>query len=273
MLYKQQPFPDNHTDETQFLDQLRTNVNLICYSQMEAVRGAATMMTQLDLAVLYMSIFEFTHEGHLYINGLSLANAVAVVGCLALLLLDGVLPCWKFEHWRTLITVLAFGYAFTPVIRTLTTSISTDTIWASAILLFIGSLVVHDYGTEEAPIASSVLSMNLCLAASVFLISRLKSDLLAFALLGLSLLLFCFWPQLRNAFLARRPKAVLLLFPPLAIASIWALIELNRRLLAIGQLILHLFIVGFCPWLLVRMQKLKSTIHGPWDEATLRASM
>nr|CAD2198489.1 unnamed protein product [Meloidogyne enterolobii] len=137
VLYKHQPFPDNYTDDALFLDQLRTNVNVVKYSIVESIRGGAIVMSQVDLFCGSKTI--------LLIN---------LIICLILLSLITFYRCFYINlknHWQTLFTIFTFGYAFTPVIRTLTTTISTDTIWASAIILFFVSLLVHDYGMDFAP--------------------------------------------------------------------------------------------------------------------------
>uniref|UniRef100_A0A1I8BVI3 Uncharacterized protein n=1 Tax=Meloidogyne hapla TaxID=6305 RepID=A0A1I8BVI3_MELHA len=54
VLYKHQSFPDNYTDEALFLDQLRTNVNVVKYSLIEATRGGSIIMSQIDLVVIYL---------------------------------------------------------------------------------------------------------------------------------------------------------------------------------------------------------------------------
>uniref|UniRef100_A0A914LZ09 PRA1 family protein n=1 Tax=Meloidogyne incognita TaxID=6306 RepID=A0A914LZ09_MELIC len=118
VLYKHQPFPDNYTDDALFLDQLRTNV-----------------------------IFEFCR---LEFCGSKTILLINLIICFILLSLITFYRCF-YIYWQTLFTIFTFGYAFTPVIRTLTTTISTDTIWASAIILFFVSLLVHDYGMDFAP--------------------------------------------------------------------------------------------------------------------------
>ncbi|KAI6244180.1 hypothetical protein M3Y99_00090500 [Aphelenchoides fujianensis] len=102
------------------------------------------------------------------------------------------------DHLLTVVTLVFAGYGFTPIIRTLTTSISTDTIYATAIFVFplqprLPRLRGRCFDSERPAFGQS-----LCLAASVFLISRVENDLDAFLLLSLALGLFSFWPQLRN---------------------------------------------------------------------------
>ncbi|KAL3089397.1 hypothetical protein niasHT_030264 [Heterodera trifolii] len=276
VLYKRQPFPDNYTDEALFLDQLRTNVGLVPFTFSSAVCAACTVMAHFDLVVLFLCCFELVHSDVFGPFALfcfcSFASSATLLAHFALLRSSDLFQISSsdfVEYCRTFVTILAFGYAFTPVIRTLTTSISTDTIYACAILLLFASLFVHDYGIN-VPVVSLPLSANLCLAASVFLISRLQSDLVAFLLLALSLCLFGFWPRLRNAFFARWPLLSPLCFVPFSVLSLFTLSLLVGLQFAFMFLLLHLFVVLFCPCLFIRMQSLKSTIHGPWDEATLR---
>nr|CAD2178267.1 unnamed protein product [Meloidogyne enterolobii] len=150
VLYKHQPFPDNYTDDALFLDQLRTNVNVVKYSIVESIRGGAIVMSQVDLVVIYLGKFFLC----IFFCGSKTILLINLIICLILLSLVTFYRCFYINlknHWQTLFTIFTFGYAFTPVIRTLTTTISTDTIWASAIILFFVSLFVHDYGMEFAP--------------------------------------------------------------------------------------------------------------------------
>ncbi|CAK5041475.1 unnamed protein product [Meloidogyne enterolobii] len=151
VLYKHQPFPDNYTDDALFLDQLRKNVNVVKYSIVESIRGGAIVMSQVDLHSNFSVIFEFCR---LEFCGSKTILLINLIICLILLSFVTFYKCFYINlknHWQTLFTIFTFGYAFTPVIRTLTTTISTDTIWASAIILFFVSLFVHDYGMEFAP--------------------------------------------------------------------------------------------------------------------------
>ena len=117
--------------------------------------------------------------------------------------------------------------------------------------------------------------MNLSFASSIFLISRVENDELAFYLMALSLCAFCFWPRLRNTIFQANehffPPALLVLLCPVSIILIHE--GLQSLPLAIIHANLHVFIVVVCPYLLVYMQKYKNTIHGPWDEASLSQTL
>lgn len=103
---------------------------------------------------------------------------------------------------------------------------------------------------------SMVLSMNLSLAASVCLISRVQSNDTAFSLLILSMLLFSYWPQLRNDLILHCPILPLYL---VCFTSPFLAYLLHSFSTAICSLYIfvNIFMLLFCPWVLIRMQPLK----------------
>ncbi|KAH7728008.1 Protein T20D3.8 [Aphelenchoides avenae] len=149
VLYKKTNFPDDHTDEKQFLSELRKNVNVVRYRLSEAVCGACVVMCQVNTIAIYVSLFELVQTQQLSSQTLLVIVAAVASFCFAAYLRNdktAFSAALLTEHGRTLLTLVLFGYGFTPVIRTLTTSISTDTIYATSMLLFTISLVFHDYG-------------------------------------------------------------------------------------------------------------------------------
>lgn len=108
---------------------------------------------------------------------------------------------------------------------------------------------------------STILSVNLSLAASICLVSRIKSDETAFTLLAISMALFSYWPIVRNELIFRCPLSPLLMVIVICPLTVIALISCSSVLLAILQLALHSFVVVLCPWILVKMQSLKRWAH------------
>jgi hypothetical protein len=51
---------------------------------------------------------------------------------------------------KSVVIFLSAGYGFSPVLKTLTASISTDTIHATSCLMFLTHLVFHNYGMDAA---------------------------------------------------------------------------------------------------------------------------
>jgi phosphatidylinositol N-acetylglucosaminyltransferase subunit C len=140
-----------------------------------------------------------------------------------------------------------------------------------AFLLFKGmllaNLAVHDYG-PKAMVVSQAFSLNAAFAAAVCLASRLSSSLDAFALIIAAVGIFGLWPSMRSVLKEKRPRLFILIAPMLvlldlmfiAILSVFFAVLFAFLVVAIGLL---------CPALLVYLQRYKTTIHGPWDEAVI----
>lgn len=223
-------------------------------------------MLHANAIIFYYLLFDSVNN-----NSISTAQHFALIFSIALLLyivfLYMIRPGIQIlcDHFYTFITLLCFGYALTPIIRTLTDTISTDTIYAMSFLLFLTSFIFHDYAMN-APMVSTILSVNLSLAASVCLVSRVQLNEPAFSLLALSMLLFSYWPQMRNVLYRICPESPLYL----VVFSSPLLLSVMHQLsssLCLLYILVHSFVVLLCPWILIKMQPLKSTKHGPWDEA------
>jgi len=94
---------------------------------------------------------------------------------------------------------LVSGFAVSPVLKTLTETISTDTIWLMVILMMAMHLVFYDYGVQCA-IVSTPISLNAGIFGAVCLASRLKTTLQAFTLLIWASDVFVLFTGLRNKF-------------------------------------------------------------------------
>ncbi|CAG9531541.1 unnamed protein product [Cercopithifilaria johnstoni] len=264
ILYERQPFEDEYSGGSEFLKELRTNITVVEYSFVEAVCGASLVMLHSNAVIFYYLVFNSIKNSSISsVQHFSLIFAIALV--LYTVYLYMIKPVNLQDHIYTLITLLCFGYMLTPVIRTLTDTISTDTIYAMSFILFLTSFIFHDYAMV-APLVSTILSVNLCLAASVCLVSRVSSNESAFGLLALSMLLFSYWPQMRNILYRKWSKSPLILIIFSSPLLFSALHQLSRSL-SILYIFALTFVLLICPSILMIMQPWKSTKHGPWDEA------
>ncbi|CAJ0929219.1 unnamed protein product, partial [Mesorhabditis belari] len=268
-LYRRQPFNDTYSggDEC-FLNELRKNVSVVKYSWCSAVLGAFHLTTHLNVVLLYFVLFEAIYNENMHFDTLLWSYVGITVSCY--LFYNSVLRPKdemrkKWEELRDFLTLFVFGYALTPIIRTLTTTISTDTIYALAIIFALVSCIFHDYGIR-APIVSTPVSVSCGLCSSVLLISRLKDSSSAFLLLAISFSQHSLSPIFQNALMNKysRMQALLgLILSGLSCVTLW---EMNAVLSIIWAIVV-IFVVVICPLLLIRLQHRKSTIHGPWDEA------
>ncbi|OQV19216.1 putative Phosphatidylinositol N-acetylglucosaminyltransferase subunit C [Hypsibius exemplaris] len=268
ILWKSQGTPDNHTDDDVFLRELRTNVNLRTYRFSEAVTGSAVLIQQICLVIFFTTIYAFMLEGRLsaweVITGFSV-TLVALHLVYRSLTQDRLAPSRKELH--TFLVIYGFAFGISPILSTLTKSVSTDTIYSMVAGMLLANLAVHDYG-PRAMVVSQAFSLNAAFAAAVCLASRLSSPLDAFALIIAAAGIFGLWPPMRSAVKEKRPRHFVWIAPALVLAD-FLLIAVISRFFAV---LFVLFLAGIgllCPALFVYLQRYKTTIHGPWDEAVI----
>lgn len=260
-LYGNVGYPDNYTDPS-FLKDLQKNKNVKIITFLEAVRGASLLNHQISCITLFLLIFY-----SMYAN--DVAPKTILVYSTGATLIGYVIFCWQNyvltilkEDLKTVLTVLIFGYIFSPMLHTLTNSISTDTIFATTFFVMILHLVFFDYGLP-AFIVSKAISLNAAIFGSICLASRLATSFHAFTLLVVSTEFFVLLPILLKTYWT--PLWVL----PMAMICSYYLLNISIILLIIYLLLLF-FINIICPYIFVYQQKHKNNIHGPWDEAIVK---
>nr|AEE61510.1 unknown [Dendroctonus ponderosae] len=274
ILYEKQAYPDNYTDHNIFLKDLKKNIDFHEVSFLEACLGANLVLqefcTVVFFAVVYMYMVSRWIESWVLLYGMTFTGFVCFVfyRCIRLVKTPQEFTIDRKKHSlghdvRTVLTFIAFGQLFSPVLHTLTDTISTDTIHTMAFLMFIVHLVFFDYGVPAAIVSKSV-SLSAAIFASICLASRLASASEAFVLLALATQLFALSPILRNLF-NHHPIITAILF----------LIDLHFLLLisSVGAVLFlsAVFLINLiCPVLFVKYQKHKDNIYGPWDEAVVK---
>ncbi|XP_050075315.1 phosphatidylinositol N-acetylglucosaminyltransferase subunit C [Anopheles maculipalpis] len=259
-LYENAEYEDNYTDPS-FLKDMRTNVNLQMYTAKEAFIGATRLSQQISVVTAFLIVFH-----HLYLERIGakvLFGQSAIGTILGYFIYAGRdIQLAKFvEDSKTAFAVLVFGFIFSPLLHTLTNSISTDTIFSMTFFVLVLHLIFFDYGVSAA-FVSRAISLNAAIFGSICLASRLSSSLHAFVLLEVAAVFFALGP-----FLVRKLYSVQLLVLSIVVCCYF--------LQSISHIILYTYICTlafvnlFCPWLFVRLQKYKNNINGPWDEAVV----
>ena len=131
VLWKSQGTADNHTDDDTFLKEVRTNVNLRTYGYAEAVRGSSVLIQQIAFVVLFITIYAYMLDGRLTAWEVIIAfsSALGLFHLLYRSLTHGrVTPSRKEMH--TFIVIYGFAFGISPILSTLTKSISTDSIYS-----------------------------------------------------------------------------------------------------------------------------------------------
>ncbi|GMT03110.1 hypothetical protein PENTCL1PPCAC_30398 [Pristionchus entomophagus] len=277
VLWRRQPFPDNYSGgEERFLKDLRKNVSVVLYTWPDAFRACIHILVHLNIIVLSFLLFETIYYHSWSSTPSSIISSILVMATYLYYicsLRDRNLPSINIvDHCHTMLTIGAVGYALIPIIRSLTTTISTDTIYAMAFGSGIISCLAHDYGLAT-PLVSRPLSLSTGLSSSVLLISRLQEDSSAFFYLCVSFILHAYIAPVRNRLNEAYPNAMLVLAAILAALSTVVVSWMSDVALAAWWALCQLLIGLAVPSYLMLLQRGKRTIHGPWDEAVLRRKL
>ena len=96
------------------------------------------------------------------------------------------------------------------VLKTLTASYSSDTVYALAIAGMIVHLLACDYGYARGQTrkkAAGIVSLNACLFSTTLLASRLTSNATVYVFVSTSVILFAFYPSARHTIAVTQPHA------------------------------------------------------------------
>uniref|UniRef100_A0A1A8RZD8 Phosphatidylinositol glycan, class C n=1 Tax=Nothobranchius rachovii TaxID=451742 RepID=A0A1A8RZD8_9TELE len=198
VLWERQPFPDNYVDQ-RFLEELRRNEGIRQYRYWAVVKEASLVGQQLSCVAIFITFWLYMEQGLLAPETLLWTSLVC--GLLGYGLYQAFTSqtdsCSEtrthLADLQSAALFLSFTFGFSPVLKTLTESVSTDTVYAMSAVMLLAHLVSFPYGEPSPP---GSLSLNAALFASVCLASRLPGALHTFAMLSCALLVFALWPCL-----------------------------------------------------------------------------
>lgn len=166
-----------------------------------------------------------------------------------------------------------------PILKSLTKSTSSDSIWAMSFWLLAVNIFFFDYSGGVGVKFPASLSTNAALMASTVLASRLPSTKQVFSLTLFSIEVFGLFPVFRRHVRHRSWRYHLLLTVILAMGAglgvgmvlsegkdgswPWT----NGVVGMVVSLLLAALGTGGCTWWLIGLQKYKNEIRGPWDPA------
>ncbi|RHZ43405.1 phosphatidylinositol N-acetylglucosaminyltransferase [Aspergillus thermomutatus] len=163
-----------------------------------------------------------------------------------------------------------------PILKSLTKSTASDSIWAMSCWLLFMNIFSFDYGSGEGAGATKFpasLSTNAAVMASTVLASRLPSTTHVFSLMLFSIEVFGLFPifrrQLRHISWTGHVFLTLALVI-VAGGAVGMTLRGGWTAAVVGSLlgsILTAFAMGGCSWWLISLQKYKNVVTGPWDPA------
>ncbi|KAI0395584.1 GPI2-domain-containing protein [Xylariaceae sp. FL0594] len=166
-----------------------------------------------------------------------------------------------------------------PILKSLTRSTSSDSIWAMSFWLLTINIFFYDYSGGVGVKFPASLSTNAALMASTVLASRLPSTGQVFSLTLFSIEVFGLFPVFRRyakhqSWRYHVALSVLLVIGAGAGVGIILGGEKDGRwpwrsglLGVLVAALVAIVAMGGCSWWLIGLQKYKNAINGPWDQA------
>lgn len=283
ILYEKQSYRDNYVDPHKFLDQLnihRFSLDAVTdghdkYSYWTLFVNTSIIAQQFTVVVIFLAIYKYILQDTSIAHKIAwLDGALLIVGSVLQVLLQPE-KIQLVDALQTSLVFLIYLRIVAPVLRTLTSAISEDTIHALAISFSTIHLVFHDYAyvSNRTEAFSGTLSLNAAMFTSIILASRLDSSMeVVVVFLLLAVIFFILFPNI-----ARIIQKVSICGHLLLTCSQWLLAtyllyylhDNNKTLLVVYEiLLLLLWLVG--PFLYFRVQVYKKSMSGPWDIAVIQ---
>lgn len=185
----------------------------------------------------------------------------------------------RIETIKSALLIYSTLLGLSPILKSLTRSTSSDSIWAISFWLLTINILFFDYSGSVSAKFPASLSTNAVLMASTVLASRLPSTKQVFSLTLFSIEVFGLFPVFRRHVRHRGWKLHVLLTVLLVLgaglgvgmvmgdpkAAGW---PWQRGIvgMVVGVLI-AVIAIGGCSWWLIGLQRYKNEIRGPWDPA------
>ncbi|KAH8719392.1 phosphatidylinositol N-acetylglucosaminyltransferase-like protein subunit C [Phaeosphaeriaceae sp. PMI808] len=300
LLWFKQPFPDNYTDETTFLDHLQRNPRLQPYEFWSLMSDATIIVQHLASVAIFCCCFVAIFNGR--VSPVAIVGWASLCTLLAWALWDywvgresgllqpqspatpkfdpGGVPPKSRRTRKRLVTAksAALIYAallgLSPILKSLTRSTTSDSIWALSTWLLLMNVAFFDYSGGPGTQLPTSMSTNSAMMASAVLASRLPSTTHVFSLTLFSIEIFGLFPIFRRELLVQSWLGHVLLTVILTMAA-WGGVFITLTgggltAFVTGVVLgcsFTLLCMGICSRWLIGLQKYKNEIRGPWDPA------
>lgn len=194
LLWLKQDYADNYTDSS-FLSQLKKNTTVANYSYVKLVNDFALIVLHSSTIVLVSIVFYGVyHESWNPVIPTLVSTLITFIFWVVYMIISYMNNLEVASVVGTLkssLLILFILLALSPVLKSLTDSTSSDSIWALSCWICVVNVLFNDYVIEfSGATHTSNLSKNLALSNAILLASRLYSNLAAF-----SFILFCIQVQ------------------------------------------------------------------------------
>jgi len=306
VLYQKQDVPDNYVSES-CLSVLASPPDTGGYEFWETVSFTTGVSQHLSCIALFVLAWHALRWERLNVaNVIAIDVVLLVVGYMARNSLiealrssdDPKSPRNEIFRPKSLLQdVVSSCYVFatlwilSPVLKTLTSSWSEDTIYALAFLLLLTHAFLHDYGYVIRGKGSSdktfdamndlarywsqvdnTLALNAAMFAAIILASRLETVTHVFAIEFLAITGFMLLPTAQKCLYEWDSRFYIIKMTPAIVACTAGILwGYGGWILPSLYLLLIFFVSFFCPFLFIRCHSLRMELRGPWDIAEVQA--
>lgn len=266
LLWVKQPYPDNHVDSS-FLSQLKRNPNVEPYSFWTLFCDSSVILIHLCSVAIFALVFLGIYNNQwdpVVLAAISSGLSMAGYGTWDLFS-NG--PKNRVVTVKSTIVILFTLLALSPVLKSLTLSTSSDSIWSLTCWLCLANVLFGDYSFVSRNYFKLMVSTNLALAAAIVLASRMQTTSSVFCFVVFSveifgiLPIFAHWVRINSQVAHWILLSVLVVITNVGLFSIGGIWALTVWLLS-QALVMFIF-----PGWFLELQKYKNEIQGPWDPA------
>ncbi|KAH7126575.1 phosphatidylinositol N-acetylglucosaminyltransferase-like protein subunit C [Dendryphion nanum] len=296
LLWFRQPFPDNYTDEETFLDHLQRNPRLQPYEFWSLMADSTVIVQHMASVAIFCCCFVAIFQDR--VSPVSVVSWASFCTVLAWALWDHWMGQEEVENSKTLaphvdpasslsprnqqrlataksaLLIYAALLGLSPILKSLTRSTTSDSIWALSTWLLCMNVAFFDYSGGSGARLPASISTNSALMASTVLASRLPSTAHVFSLTLFSIEVFGLFPIFRRhlrtiSWHGHFALTIVLVITACGGVSVTLTGGGRGAWIAgvvLGGILTFLF-MGISSWWLIGLQKYKNEIRGPWDPA------
>lgn len=288
LLYLQQPYPDNYTNES-FLAQLKRNTTVSKYSYLNLVDDFT--LVAFHLSNLLLVILIFTGIYLQYWNSIwptLMSSCCSIIGFIIWDQINSSLADHKNEGYypiptsspalasgpkpkvKSFLIIIFIILLLSPVLKSLTKSTSSDSIWALSLILCLANTIFHDYGVDTTSSQyMPIISTNISLSNAIVLASRLNSTVQVFCFIlfaiQINILLPLFDFSIRKHLRTKTYHRCLVLSVSGVVYYLISIIIGYNALIV--WVLTQAGIAFIMPNYFLFLQKYKNELQGPWDIA------
>lgn len=280
LLYLKQPYPDNYVDES-FLSQLKRNSTVAKYSYWKLANDfdlIAFHISNLILVILvFTGIYQFSWNPILI---LSMSTFLSICGFIYWNYMVEKMPCDAQARAvgkslsiantvKSSVIIIFMFLILSPVLKSLTKSTSSDSIWTLSFMLCFLNAAFHDYAMNLSKLQyKPILSANLSLSNALVLASRLTSSIHVFCFVLFAVQVNILYPlfdfMIRKHAGNLQHRFIELVLSTVVNYLLYYLVGIPAMLCWIFA---HIAITIVLPAYFLFLQKYKNELQGPWDIA------